>query len=254
MGKVAFITGAGGFIGSQTALTLANTGVSVAVCDINEKTVRDTVERIVNSGGVAKGYIADVSDSASIETAINEAAKHFGSLDIMVHIAGGSLRIAGPEAKYVPLVEQEDYVIDRVLKVNLYGALWASRAAARLMIKQGNGGKIINFSSAVAVNGLACCCDYAASKGGIISLTKSLAKELGQYKINVNSVAPGVVMRPEEGNDLDRAFKTNLLNEKCTAQDIANLVEFLVSDKAKFITGQTYIIDGGRTLSMKGSD
>jgi NAD(P)-dependent dehydrogenase (short-subunit alcohol dehydrogenase family) len=152
------------------------------------------------------------------------------------------------------LVEQEDYVIERVLKVNLLGAFWASRAAARIMIKQGEGGKILNFASAVALNGLATCSDYAAAKGGVMSLTKSLAKELGPYKINVNSVAPGVVMRPEEKGGSDRALKTNLLGEKCTAQDVANLVSFLVSDEAKFITGQTYVIDGGRTLSMKGTD
>lgn len=124
---------------------------------------------------------------------MNNIVKDFGRLDIMVHIAGGSARIAGPNAKYVSLVEQEDYVIDRVLKVNLYGAFYASRAAARIMIKQGEGGKIINFSSAVGFNGLKGSCDYAASKGGVISLTKALAKELGAHKINVNSVAPGVV-------------------------------------------------------------
>ncbi len=172
----------------------------------------------------------------------------------MIHIAGGSARIAGKDAKYAPLVEQEDYVIDRVLKVNLYGAFYASRAAARIMIKQGRGGKIINFSSAVGLNGLVHCVDYAAAKGGVMSLTKALAKELGPYKINVNSVAPGIVMRPEENGGSDRALNTNLLGEKCTASDIADLVDFLVSDKAHFITGQTYVIDGGRSLSMKGSD
>lgn len=251
MKKVAFITGAGGYIGGETALTLAKSGINVAVCDINEETVKNTVDRIVEIGGTAKGYVFDVTDSKDVDRVVDEIVKDFGRLDIMVHIAGGSERIAG--GKYVPLVEQEDYVIDRVLKVNLYGAFWASRAAARIMIKQGEGGKIINFSSAVAFNGLVGCSGYAASKGGVISLTKSLAKELGPHKINVNSVAPGVVMRPEEQGE-HRAFKTNLLGEKCTAQDIADLVEFLVSDKAKFITGQTYLIDGGRTLSMKGTD
>ena len=112
----------------------------------------------------------------------------------------------------------------------------------------------MEFSSAVGLNGLATCCDYAAAKGGVISLTKALAKELGQYKINVNSVAPGVVQRPGEDTDPERTLKTNLLGEKCLASDIANLVEFLVSDKARFITGQTYVCDGGRTLSMKGTD
>ena len=252
MKKVAFITGAGGYIGGETALTLAKSGINVAVCDINEETVKNTVDRIVEIGGTAKGYVFDVTDSKDVDRVVDEIVKDFGRLDIMVHIAGGSERIAG--GKYVPLVEQEDYVIDRVLKVNLYGAFWASRAAARIMIKQGEGGKIINFSSAVGFNGLVGCSGYAASKGGVISLTKSLAKELGPHKINVNSVAPGVVMRPEENGGDDRALNTNLLGEKCYASDIANLVEFLVSDKARFITGQTYIIDGGRTLSMKGTD
>ena len=254
MNKVAFITGAGGYLGSETARTLAKSGLSVAVCDINEEAVNKTVESIVQNGGVARGYVADVTESASIDAAINRAADELGRLDIMIHVAGGSARIAGKDAKYCPLVEQEDYVIDRVLKVNLYGAFYASRAAARIMIKQGEGGKIINFSSAVGINGLKTCSDYAAAKGGVMSLTKALAKELGPYKINVNSVAPGVVMRPEEKGGDDRALNTNLLGEKCTATDIANLVEFLVSDKAGFITGQTYVIDGGRTLSMKGTD
>ena len=254
MNKVAFITGAGGYIGSETARTLAKSGIAIAVCDINEEAVNKTVESIKALGGVAFGRVLDVTDSADVDAAVAETVEKFGRLDIMVHIAGGSARIAGKDAQYRPLVEQEDYVIDRVLKVNLYGAFYASRAAARVMIKQGEGGKIINFSSAVGINGLKSCTDYAAAKGGVMSLTKALAKELGPYKINVNSVAPGVVMRPEENGGDDRALKTNLLGKQCMAEDIANLVEFLVSDKAGFITGQTYVCDGGRTLSMKGTD
>lgn len=246
MNKVAFITGAGGYIGGETALTLAKQGIKIAVCDINSETIQNTVKRIAEIGGTAKGYVFDVTDSNDVDRVVDEILNDFGRPDIMVHIAGGSARIAGKDAKYVPLVEQEDYVIDKVLKINLYGAFWASRAAAKVMIKQGEGGKIINFS--------ATCCDYAAAKGGVISLTKALAKELGQYKINVNSVAPGVVQRPGEDTDPERTLKTNLLGEKCLASDIANLVEFLVPDKASFITGQTYVCDGGRTLSMKGTD
>lgn len=254
MSKVAFITGAGGYIGSECALTLAKAGIKVAVCDIREEAVAKTVAKIESLGGQAKGYVADVTESASIDQAINEAAQYFDGLDIMIHVAGGSARIAGKDAKYVPIVEQEDYVIDRVLKVNLYGAIYASRAAARIMIEQGHGGKIINFSSTVGLNGLVTCADYAAAKGGVMSFTKAFAKEMGPYKINVNSVAPGIVMRPEEKGGDDRALKTNLLGEKCLPSDIADLVEFLVSDKARFITGQTYVIDGGRSLSMKGTD
>ncbi|MBR5218828.1 MAG: SDR family oxidoreductase [Clostridia bacterium] len=258
MNKVAFITGAGGYIGGETAVTLAKQGIRIAVCDINTETIEKTVKRIKEIGGEAKGYVFDVTDSNDVDRVVDEIVRDFGRLDIMVHIAGGSARIAGPDAKYAPLVKQEDYVIDRVLKINLYGAFWASRAAARVMIKQGEGGKIINFSSAVGLNGLSWSCDYAAAKGGIISLTKSLAKELGPHKINVNSVAPGVVCRPEVDTTTEHgkhyAYETNVLGEKCTAEDIANLVCFLASDKARFITGQTYVCDGGRTLSMKGTD
>lgn len=253
MSKVAFITGAGGYIGSETALTLARAGVRIAVNDISEELTEKTVSRIRAEGGEAIGYPADVTDPASIGAAIEKAAEDFGRLDIMVHVAGGSARIAGPEARYVPLAEQEDYVIERVIQVNLFGAIWASRAAARVMLRQNEGGRIINFSSAVGLNGLVSCADYAASKGGVISLTKSLAKELGPHGITVNSVAPGIVMRPEEQGE-HRAYGTNLLGKKCTAKDIADLVDFLVSDKAGFITGQTYVIDGGRSLSMKGTD
>ncbi len=252
--KVALITGAGGYIGGETAVALAKQGVKIAVCDINNETTEKTVKRIEEMGGTAKGYIIDVTDSENVDNVVSDIVNDFGRLDICVHIAGGSARIAGKDAKYAHLVDQEDYVIDRVLKVNLYGAFWVSRAAARVMIKQGEGGKIINLSSAVAFNGLAGCCDYAASKGGVISLTKALAKELGGYKINVNSVAPGVVMRADEPGGDERALKTNLLGEKCLASDIADLIEFLVSDKARFITGQTYVCDGGRGLSMKGTD
>lgn len=258
MRKVAFITGAGGYLGSECARRLAAGGVAIAVCDINKEAIQATVKSIEELGGKAFGRVLDVTDSTDVDAAVAETVEKFGRLDMMIHVAGGSARIAGKDAKYLPLVEQEDFVIDRVLKVNLYGALYASRAAARVMIAQGEGGKIINFSSTVGINGLKKSVDYAAAKGGVMSMTRALAKELGPYKINVNSVAPGVVCRPEVDITTEKgrayAYNTNLLGEMCTAGDIADLVEFLVSDKARFITGQTYICDGGRSLSMKGTD
>ena len=163
MKKVAFITGGAGYIGSETALTLAKNGVAVAVCDINEEAIQKTVDKITEEGGEAKGYVFDVSDSASVDQTVEKIVADFGRLDIMVHGAGGSDRIAGKDVKFAKLVDREDYVIDTVLKVNLYGAFWASRAAARVMIKQGEGGKIINFASAVGFNGLRGACSYAAA-------------------------------------------------------------------------------------------
>lgn len=247
--KVAFITGGGGYIGNATALKLASSGAKIAVCDINVETAGKTVEEIRSSGGTAIALAADVTDSKSIDIAVNSAFEQFGRLDTMIHIAGGSAR-----KKIKRLIEQEDEVIKNVLDINLLGAIYSSRAAARIMVKQNNGGRIINFSSAVGLNGLKGCVDYAAAKGGVIAMTKALAKELGEYKITVNSIAPGVVMRPDEDDGGGRAYNTNFLSSKCTASDIAELALFLVSDEAHFITGQTYVIDGGRSLAMKGTD
>ena len=164
----------------------------------------------------------------------------------MVHAAGGSAR-----GKMAPLIEQTDDVLESVLQINLFGALYASRAAAREMVRQGRGGRIINISSVVALNGLRGCVDYAASKGGIIAMTRSLCKELAEYGITVNTVAPGIVQRPGETND---AVHTNFLGVRCTAEDVANVILFLASEDARFVTGQTYAVDGGRGLAMKGSD
>ena len=258
MNRVAFITGAAGFIGSETACTLAKSGLDIALCDINEEALEKALKKVLEFGVRAKTYVADVADYNDIENAINTAAEDFGRLDVMVHVAGGSARIAGPDAEALPLVEQNIEVIEKVIKINLFGAIYASRAAAKIMIKQGEGGKIINFSSSVGINGLKKHVDYSASKGGVIAMTKSLAKELGPHKINVNSVAPGVVCRDTVDTTTPGgyayAYNTNLLGEKCTAADIANMVDFLASEKSNFITGQTYVVDGGRSLSMRGTD
>lgn len=251
--KVALITGAGGYIGGECAVMLAAEGYEIAVIDVNEAGIEKTLQRIEKIGGKAKGYTVDVTDYKDVDRMVDEIVKDFGRLDASIHVAGGSARIAGKDTKYLPLIEQDPAVINHVLQVNLYGAFWVSRAAARVMVNQGEGGRIINFSSLIAFNGFANCTDYAAAKGGVVSMTKALAKELGAHNITVNSVAPGLVHRPTDP-DSDHYAKTNFLGRKCLGEEVANLVSFLASDKAGFITGQTYIIDGGRGLAMKGSD
>lgn len=253
-GKTIVITGAGGFIGGECAEYLARRGAKLALADLSSAALEKTAARVAEAGGEAFCRVTDVTDSADVNALIADTVDRFGELYASVHVAGGSARIAGPEAKYVELTEQEDYVIDRVLKVNLYGAIYLARAAGRQLKAQGKGGRILSFSSVVGQNGLKTCVDYAAAKGGVTSMTKALAKELGPYGITVNAVSPGVVARPEADANLDYQLKTNFLGKRCLASHVSPLVAFLLSEEAEFITGQTYIADGGRSLAMKGTD
>ena len=250
--KVAFITGGGGYIGGETAYMFAKEGASVAICDVNEQALMDKLERIKALGVQAKGYLIDVTDSESVNDVVATVIKDFGKIDISVHVAGGSARIAGPNL-FAHLIDQKDYVIDKVLKVNLYGAMYVARAVGKYMVTNGVKGRIISFSSVVGQNGLIGCSDYAAAKAGVSAFTKSFAKEVSPKGITANCVAPGIVQRPGEENN-EYSKRTNFLGEICTAEDVGNVVLFLASDEARFITGLTYVIDGGRGLAMKGSD
>ena len=224
---------------------MASEGAKVVICDVNTEVVNKAVDGIISSGGDAFGIIADVSDSKSVDEAGQKGIDRYGRLDIMVHAAGGSAR---SKAKH--LVDQTDDVISNVIGVNLFGALYCSRAAARNMIANRTG-RIINLSSVNGTEGNKGYVEYSASKGGVIAMTKALAKELGEYGITVNSVCPGIVLRPNEQWDVSH---TNFMGRKCTADEVAGLIAFLASDEAAFITGQNYIIDGGRSLGLKGTD
>lgn len=252
--KTAFITGAGGYIGSCVARTLAAEGMAVMLCDIRRESALSVAEEIIAAGGKAAALEVDVTDSASVDAAVAETVRTFGGLDVSVHVAGGSARIAGQDIKLAYLTEREDFVIDRVLRVNLYGAIYVARAAARQMIAQGRGGRIVSFGSSVGINGMWKSTEYAAAKGGVIAMTKSLAKELGAHRITVNAVSPGVVERPGEEHKDDHAVRTNFLETKCTAQEIADVVAFVASEKSRFMTGHNFVVDGGRSLSLRGSE
>ncbi len=253
MSKVSFVTGAGGYIGGAIARTLAARGDSVMVCDINAETAAKVAGQIMEAGGNAAWVAADVSVSSEVDAAIAKTVETFGRLDAAVHAAGGSAKIAGPDAKYADLIDQEDFVIDRVFKINLYGAMYVGRAAGRQFRAQGGGGTIAFISSAIGLNGYNGKAEYAAAKGGVIALAKSLAKEMGKLNVTVNTVAPGAV-----GNvwvrDEQMYGVSFLKNTRGSDQDIANAVEFVTSEKARYITGQTIVVDGGRSLALKGTD
>jgi NAD(P)-dependent dehydrogenase (short-subunit alcohol dehydrogenase family) len=243
-GQVAIITGGGGYIGGVIAQTFAAEGAVTIICDIRQEEMDTRVNEITASGGKALALQADIRIVDEIEGVIKKVLELYGRIDILANVAGGSAR---QDIARIHL-EKKD-VIDRILGVNFYGAFYFCRAVAEPMINQ-KAGKIINIGSAVGIRGQAGLCDYSAAKGGIITLTKTLAMELGPYGINVNCVSPGLVPRPEEGKT--HIPKTNYLGKVCTAADVANLVDFLASDKADFITGENVVIDGGWSLGLKG--
>lgn len=243
-GSVAIITGGGGSIGRAVAMKLTGEGATVAVADINLETAEATAVAVREAGGEAIALKLDVRDRADIKAMVSRVLQRFGQIDILVNVAGGSAR-----KDNAFFHESKEEIIDWVIDVNLKGPMFCTRAVIKHMIER-RSGKIVNIGSIVGVQGLEKLVDYSAAKGGIISMTKALAKEVGPYGININCVSPGIVPRPGE---IREGNKISYLGKLCTPEDIAELVVFLTTDSADYITGQNYIIDGGRSLGMKGS-
>ncbi len=246
-GKVAIISGGAGSIGSAIAGRLARDGASVIVADLNLENARVVASRISAEGARASAVELDLRDRVSIKRMVETVLREFKTIDILVNCAGGSARLVG--GAYGPFHEAREEVIDAMIDINLKGPLFVTHAVVPQMLTQGQG-CIVNVASICGVQGSENVADYSAAKGGVIAFTKALAKGLGPRGIRVNCVSPGLVPRPEENPG--RALRSNYLDRVCTGEDIANLVAFLVSEEAGFITGQNYIVDGGRSLGLKG--
>ena len=240
--KVAIVTGGAGLIGGAVARRLASEGAKVCVSDINSEAIDRVVADIQAAGGEAFGFVCNLRVSAEVEACVAKTTEKYGRLDILVSSAGGSAR-----STMANLIDQTDEVIENIIGVNLFGAIWFARAAGRKMAEQ-KYGRIITVSSIVGNMGNYRQVEYAASKGGVVSMTKSLAKELGGSGVTVNCVSPGIV--PHDSKDYS---ETNYLGRNCSAEDISNVVCFLASDEASFVTGQDYAVDGGRSLALRGS-
>lgn len=243
-GRTAIITGAAGGIGRATAIRLAEEGANVIIIDVNEAAALQTAETIVRAGGVAVVEQADVRDSARIAGIVDHVVRRFGRVDILVNNAGGPVDwISGGTLPRSLFIDSTEEAWSLVFSVNLLGPMIAIHSVLNHMIGKQKG-KIVNISSVAGINGISGMVDYSAAKGGIIAMTKAMAIELGEHHINVNCVSPGSI-------DTLKGAPQTFLKRPGQPEEVANLVLFLTSDESDFITGQNFVIDGGRTLSMK---
>lgn len=241
-GRSAVVTGAGSGIGKAIARQLAENGAEVAVNDIDAEKGAESAAAIRGGNGRAVFIQADIATWEGARRLMEKTGEAFGKIDILVNNAGITID------KVLKKMEASDW--DRVLDINLKGAFNCCRHAVPKMIER-KYGKIVNISSRAHLGnpGQA---NYAASKAGLIGLTRSLALELGRYRINVNAVAPGMIdteglrRHPKYEMIVETALQKTPLNRIGTPEDVARLVHFLVSDFAGYITGEVVHITGGR--------
>jgi len=244
--RVAIVTGGASGLGKTFCLALAEHGASVAVADIKESEASQTAGEIKARGGKAISVRADVTSEEATLAMVEEAVKNFGRIDILVNNAAMVYGITRKPFTEIPVDEW-----DKLMTVNLKGAFLCSRAVFPQMKKQGKG-KIINLTSETAFTGSRYMVHYVTSKGGIISFTKSLAVEVGQYGIRVNAIGPGFTDSEASRSLIDDIGNYDVrltpLGRLEVPEDLVGALIFLSSDDSDFITGQTLVVDGGRYM------
>jgi 3-oxoacyl-[acyl-carrier protein] reductase len=251
--KTAVITGAGSGMGRATALLFAQEGARVAVLDINEAAAHETAAMITAAGGRACAIACDVSNSASFKHAIDATATTLGPATVLVNNAG--LTSGSPKKALCDITEE---AFDRLIAVNLKGVWLGMKHAIPYMIKEG-GGAIVNIGSIAGIV-VANSADYAASKAGVLMLTRVAAFDYGPDNIRVNTICPGATATPmaasqrhsaaavSPSGDKKRLARMSVLGRFGTPEEIARVALFLCSDDSSYTTGSTYVCDGGWTI------
>jgi 2-hydroxycyclohexanecarboxyl-CoA dehydrogenase len=240
--KVAIVTGAGQGIGRGIAEKLAAEGATVVVTDLNEVTAKETAQELG-----ALGIQADVTSRESVDAMVGQVHRHFGRIDVLVNNAGWD--------KAGPFVDSDTADWDRVIAINLYGVLHTCKAVLPIMAEQGSG-SVVNLASDAGRVGSSGEAVYSAAKGGVIAFTKAVAREMARHGVNANAVCPGptdTALFASMGGDNPklREALTKAIPFRRLAQpsDLANVVAFLASDEASYVTGQTVSVSGGLTMS-----
>jgi 3-oxoacyl-[acyl-carrier protein] reductase len=240
---VALVTGGGRGIGREIALLFAKEGADVVICDVNLEIAASVQKEIEALGRRAMSFTTDVTVFKQVEDMMNLILDNFKRIDILVNNAGIT------KDNLLLRMTEEDW--DRVLAVNLKGVFNCTKAVSKPMVKQ-RSGKVVSIASIIGIMGNAGQANYAASKGGIISFTKSIAKELASRNINVNAVAPGFIqtaMTDKLTEEQCRMMLANIpLDRLGVPQDVAQACLFLASGESDYITGQTIVVDGGMAM------
>jgi 2-hydroxycyclohexanecarboxyl-CoA dehydrogenase len=240
--KIAIVTGAGQGIGRGIAEKLAAEGATVIVTDVNEVTAKETAAAV---NGV--GIQTDVTSRQSVDAMVAQVHRQFGRIDVLVNNAGWD--------KAKPFVDSDPADWDRVVAINLYGVLHTCHAVLPIMVEQGSG-SVVNLASDAGRVGSSGEAVYSAAKGGVIAFTKAVARESARHGINANAVCPGptdTALFASMGGDnpklREALTKAIPLRRLAQPADLANVVAFLASDEASYVTGQTVSVSGGLTMS-----
>lgn len=248
--KIAIITGADSGIGRACAVELSARGADILInYHSDEKSANETLEFVQKNGSKGLIFKADVGDYAQMQELFRATTDILGIPYILVNSAG--VNESGIYAD-----EMDIEIFDRTIKTNLYGTFYSCKEFIKIRKANGNGGKIVNISSIHEEVARAGGSDYCASKGGVRNFTRSLALELGKFNININNVAPGMILTPMNQKALDDPEYLKEASEHIPYQragkpwEVAGLVAYLVSEDASYAAGQTFTLDGGLSLNL----